>query len=785
VVDDRPTDKEAIPPEPQQEEQPKQEKQDPAALLTGSPLKSATLFKSPYFRPSYIYPYNPDPLVQGNSYSIYEEMRQDEQIKVTLSLKKDFAVGTGWQIDCEDEKVKEFITNSLTNINETMPMDTDFDDILRDMLSSYDFGFSLSEPVYELRDFPEGKLYWYKTIKTRPPHGFLIHIDDYGNVEKIEQHSDKGPQDFNPKIFLHHVYQQEFGNPFGQSDLYSAHPAWKAKKFIARFMNMYLERYASPTTVGKYKQGMTPAEIGRFHAMLETIQQNTVLTIPPDTIVDFIQAARDASDAYIKSLEYFNLQICRSILIPDLLGVGGAQTSGGSYSLGEKHFRIFMGTVQKDRNSLARKFTLKIIRPLVRANFGDIPCDFKFIPFTDDNMAEYLKIWISAVNGKTFKPNPEEINYLRRSTGFPEGAVIEPEPPPQFDKDGNPMPGKPGQKPGEKPGAGADKRSQDAQDGAKGKPGEKPQDDQELPDNDPKNARRARENALIQGGVLIFRQLTSYETKVDFVAVKRVLEASERDVTPKLERAGQDIISDFLDQVRDKGVIRRGSIQALESIQARFLKPMNSIFKSHFRGLFNEGVNQARRELFRDDSRRFAAQDLLPEELLDLLEQESFKIVGDYVAQVTKKGKNIIVQGIKDGVSEQELTRQVRELMTDESESWIATVVRTKTTEVMNDARKAYWENDPIASQLVEAYQYSAIIDERTSEVCSELDGQIFDRGDFIDRLTPPLHFNCRSVLVPVTRYENYKDDEDYVPAGKEPSLDSLREKGGNLIVGK
>ena len=738
-----------MPAENESQSDTKEKGQGAQELITGSRLKSSTLFRSPYFRPSYDYPYNPDPLVEGQSYRIYEEMRQDEQIKVTLSLKKDFAIGTGWKIDCENEEITEFITNSLKNINETSGMDSCFEDILRDILSSYDFGFSLSEPVWELRDFPEGKLYWYKTIKTRPPHGFTITLDDYGDVSRIDQYTDKGPLELDPKIFLHHVYQQEFGNPFGLSDLFSAHPAWKAKKFIARFMNMYLERYASPTTVGKYKQGMTTNEIARFHAMLETIQQNTVITVPESAIVEFVQSARDASDAYIKALDYFNLQIMRSILVPDLLGIGGAQTSGGSYALGEKHFRMFMGTVEKDRKSLARKFTLKIVRPLVRANFGDIPCEFQFIPFNDDNMAEYLKIWISAVNGKAFKPNPEEINYLRRSTGFPEGDVVEVELPQPFGPNGQPV-------------APANKKP------AENKP-----------------APETKEQKLLSGGVMIFRQLTTYEAKVDFAVVKQTMETGEKSITPQLEKAGKDIIVDFIDQIREKNIVKRGSIQSLEAIQPKFLKPLNNLIKGYFHTIFNQSVNLARKELFKDGTKKFAAEDFLPQEILDLLDEETFKIVGDYVTQVTKKGKNIIVQGIKDGVSEQELTAMLKEVMIGESEKWLATLVRTKTTEIMNDARKAYWENDPIAKQVVEAYQFSAIIDERTSEVCSELDGQIFEQGAFIDKVTPPLHPNCRSLLVPVTRYEDYKNDEDYVPPGEEPSLESLRDMGGNMIVGK
>ena len=57
--------------------------------------------------------------------------------------------------------------------------------------------------------------------------------------------------------------------------------------------------------------------------------------------------------------------------------------------------------------------------------------------------------------------------------------------------------------------------------------------------------------------------------------------------------------------------------------------------------------------------------------------------------------------------------------------------------------------------------EYSAVIDDRTTPVCEELDGKIFLMGSpELDRLTPPNHFNCRSVLVPVVVGDSYDEDD-------------------------
>lgn len=431
--------------------------------LVGAPLEAETTFLSPDFVPSYDFPYNPDPLVPSNNYDVYDEMRDDDQIKAAISIKKDMVVNTGWKISCDEEEVSEFVTRALNAINSYSGTDGTFDDVLRDMLSAYEYGFSISEPVYEFKN----GLWYYKTIKTRPPHSFKFHLNPQGDVEKITQTTDKTEITIDPKRVLHYAYQMEFGNPYGKSDLKAAHDPWKAKKFVTKFFNIYLERFASPTVVGKYPRGYSTQEITKFFDSLKSLQNNTTAAIPEDAKVDFVLAARDSTDSYCMAIDKYNMQIARAILVPDLLGLSGGATGGGAYALGKEHFKVFMGAIKKDRESLARKITQKLVAPLVAVNFGEeyaANVKFEFIPFSDDNIAEFANTWISAVKSGVFDPSDDEINHLRALTGFPQGPVNRPqkmEPPLLPDgtpnpKAGQPLPGQPNARPGEEPKDGAE-----------------------------------------------------------------------------------------------------------------------------------------------------------------------------------------------------------------------------------------------------------------------------------------------------------------------------------------
>lgn len=714
------------------------------ALLPSIP--ESTL-KSTTYRDAYQYPYNPDPLCHGNNYETYDEMRHDDQVKATLSFKKDLVLASGWTITCDSDEVREFLEECF---KEQMSVPTDkalrcpFDDALRDILSMYDYGFSISEPLFELID----GMWRLKEIKTRPPHAFKFHLDDKGDVEKLAQDQQSGEKALTYSRYIHQIYQPSFGNPFGTADLRAMHTPWKIKKFFMRMYAVYVERFANPTVIGMYPPNFGASQINQLIAALSSIQNNTYLAIPEGTKIDFTQPTRDSSDVYERGLNLLNLMISRAALMPDLLGMSGTKTDGGSYALGETQFEMFLATINKDKTALARSINRRIIQPMVRSNWGEMVCKFEFLPYTDEDKSELCKLWIEAVNTGKFEPNDDEIEHVREITKFPKGPVTRPKPPEPNDPN-DPM--------GRKP------------------PFGRPANGPTKPPT-PTKTKEATETAT----VVRFRELTTYEAKIDFAELAESLDRAETVVMRPLERAGEDICKDFLDQIKgNSSLFKRFNPDAINSLTVHFQRPMNIEFREYFKRLYRTAYRGAQVEILpAAKAAKFADEtnELYPDEFLAVIDAEAFKLVGDYTVRVTGKARNILMEGIKSGVGEVALVKQIREAMTEETEKWLATVVRTKTTEMYNRGRKSYWDNDDIAKQIVEAYQFSAIMDERTSEVCAHLDGKVFEKGDFADRIVPPLHFNCRSVLVPITKFEDYR-------ASTAPSVDDLKEMGGNLLV--
>lgn len=87
--------------------------------------------------------------------------------------------------------------------------------------------------------------------------------------------------------------------------------------------------------------------------------------------------------------------------------------------------------------------------------------------------------------------------------------------------------------------------------------------------------------------------------------------------------------------------------------------------------------------------------------------------------------------------------------LTKMADHQVLTVVRTSIQQVANAASDNVYNAN---QDVTQKYRYVATLDGRTSAICRSLDGKEFKYGD---GPVPPVHFNCRSTIVPVIDYRS------------------------------
>lgn len=117
--------------------------------------------------------------------------------------------------------------------------------------------------------------------------------------------------------------------------------------------------------------------------------------------------------------------------------------------------------------------------------------------------------------------------------------------------------------------------------------------------------------------------------------------------------------------------------------------------------------------------------------------------------------------------SEPKVTALLDEMwVEDEGEALarIGTIVRTNMFDALNEARYAEFDKARESGFIV-AYEYSAVMDDRTTEICRELDGAVYAADNPLwNRYRPLNHYNCRSVLVPIFATDKWSGEESPPP---------------------
>ena len=126
--------------------------------------------------------------------------------------------------------------------------------------------------------------------------------------------------------------------------------------------------------------------------------------------------------------------------------------------------------------------------------------------------------------------------------------------------------------------------------------------------------------------------------------------------------------------------------------------------------------------------------------------------------------KQEIVNGMIQGINLKTMTKRVSERFETAKKNDIERLLRTEVNYVLNQATL-----DGYKEAGIEKYEFSATLDSRTSQICSELHGNIFEIKNIAVGLNyPPMHPRCRSTTVPIIDYESLAKQAQDETGGKD-----------------
>ena len=738
--------------------------------------------------------YNPDELIGLKGARIYRKMMTDEQVKAVVRFKRDAITGRKWyfEFDAKDllsANAEETAPKKLRARFDAMPiieeqpaeeaeeapvapkeagtlseeqelrirvfeqvieqMDGSFFDALNAIMTAVPYGFSMTEKVYKDIEVDGKTWIGIKRLALKPFDTFLFSPDEYGNISKAIQRFEGHEQVIDMERFIHYVQNADVDAQYGQSELREAYRAWFSKDIAIRFWNIFLERYASgflkiqPVAGVKITSGS--AEHTALVNLLTNLGPKTGVLLPSGVEAELVYPA--TTDAYEKAIASHDKAIAKALLVPNLMGIS-EQGQTGSYSQSQTQLEAFMWTLEAEANRLEEALNERLFRPLGEMNFGAGPYPrFRFKPLSEAMKMQIIKTWFELVKASAVTSTDADEKHIRELLDFPEageplntlapsaaGAAIDP-------ATGNPMPGKPGVPPAPKKPIGE---------------GETVIGTKRI---------RAEHKATF---------LARAVKRVDFAVIDnrgtKIIARTSAKVHEAL-RAGVDAIKEF---VRTEDLFANPDKISDIAMPARVLTRVRKACEAGLKEAWDLGSAHARRELEKAQSTRFAADEL---RLTDaaaqkFLESRSYSIAGDLADGARKKVTTILYNGIKGGWGLDEILDRIEEELGATVLPHASTAVRTAVFEAINEARYELFAS-PEMSGFIEALEFSAILDGRTTEICEHMDERVYPVNDKVwESYTPPLHFNCRSLLVAVTVRDTWERSDD-------PSIKPMEGFGG------
>lgn len=144
-------------------------------------------------------------------------------------------------------------------------------------------------------------------------------------------------------------------------------------------------------------------------------------------------------------------------------------------------------------------------------------------------------------------------------------------------------------------------------------------------------------------------------------------------------------------------------------------------------------------------------------------------------AQVTQA----IVTGLETGATNKDVMGALGRIFPTFSKLRLENIARTESVSAYNQGRLTAFRSN----RYVVAVQFASILDSRTTKICRARDGMIMRMED--DRLpanTPPLHFMCRSTIVPVDKFD-FEDLQNGVEAVEKQYFGWLDKSGPQSLT--
>ncbi|BAZ39430.1 hypothetical protein NIES4101_53830 [Calothrix sp. NIES-4101] len=323
---------------------------------------------------------NPDDVLNTRGrgqYKAYEDLKKDGHTYSVLNKRFLQVISREWKVEPasskrDDKKAAEMVKYHLSSLAARAEDDdvvaTGFDALCFNLLDAILKGYKPAEIIWA----QDGNEIFPAQVKTRNQERFPFGVNEA--TEKWEMRM-LTPNDMitgipvqqeYPRKFFVHSFGAVDDNPYGVG--VGRTLWWNVffKKQGIKFWLQFVDKFASPTAIGKYPKGATQEQKATLLRALNAIATDAGVSIPDGMEVMLLEASRSGSiQCYEGLANYMDSEISKAVLGETLSTQIGDR---GSYAAAQTHNEVRMQLAKADADLLSDTLNRTLIKWIIDYN---------------------------------------------------------------------------------------------------------------------------------------------------------------------------------------------------------------------------------------------------------------------------------------------------------------------------------------------------------------------------------------------------------------------------------
>ena len=574
-------------------------------------------------------------------------------------------------------------------------------------------GLFVGENQYEIMTLPEwGTVNGITAINLKPTCSFTnsmngIKVDRFGNILEFQQDGTHGGNTATLDEVIYYAFRGNANNRYGTSLLHSVYDPWKGKQKIFRIYAMFMATNASGTRVAKVPNNSTKKQLQDAQATMRKLATAQSFAVIKDWEIDVDKPGSGTGGHFLEMMQEMDRQIDTGIY-GDSAFSAQDQGSYASRSVSQSNVQSRM---RAWGDAFMEAFSEQFCTQLLRENGFDGPLPRITADMVEDagSRIEKYKV-LGDLKQKqviTVALPDEAQKKVMQDLGIAAEDLVDATTPE-----------------------------------AKAEPVIEPKPEVRASELIHAAAPSGRDNATLK------RNGKQYDTLAKDGA--KDLSNTWQSIVPQImKKIDGQVFNPKLNgwKVTDLTKLRQIAVETVKYKSSDMRKSMDATLRS------GDELGQKHVQSMLPVE---AAAGFTPRAAIQSLQNHTFLTLEKKYPQIAEQVYYQLEAGIRGDLAPNVVRANIQDYLVNGSvytPGLANTIIETSLSSAYNDARMSLFRqvvdvtgNTPGG---IIGYVFSAIMDDFTTDICSSFDGKAF-RADDPSLPQPPLHFNCRSQLIPV-----------------------------------